>query len=58
MTTVNVELFEALKKIDGVSEDLAKRAAEGHLSEIKSDIKFLKWGLAIVVALAPGLYIT
>ena len=58
MTKVNVELFEALKKIDGVSEDQAKRAAEGDLSEIKSDIKFLKWGLAVVVALVLGLYIT
>ena len=58
MTTVNVELFEALKKIEGVSEDLAKRAAEGDLSEIKSGIKFLKWGLAVVVALVLGLYIT
>ena len=58
MTTVNVELFEALKKIDGVSDDLAKRAAQGDLSEIKSDIKFLKWGLAVVVALVLGLYIT
>ena len=48
MTTVNVELFEALKKIDGVSEEQAKRAAEGDLSEIKSDIKFLKWGLAAI----------
>ena len=58
MTTVNVELFKALKKIDGVSEDLAKRAAQEDLSEIKSDIKFPKWGLAIVVALVLGLYIT
>ena len=58
MTTVNVELFEALKKIDGVSEDLAKRAAQEDLSEIKSDIKFLKCGLAVVVALVLGLYIT
>ena len=58
MTTVNVELFEALKKIDGVSEDQAKRAAEGDLSEIKPDSKFLKWGLAVVVALVLGLYIT
>ena len=58
MTTVNVELFEALKKIDGVTEDLAKRAAEGDLSEIKADIRFLKWGLTIVVALILGLYIT
>ena len=33
-------------------------AAEGDLSEIKSDIKLLKWGLAVVVALVLGLYIT
>ena len=58
MTTVNVELFEALKKIEGVSEDLARRAAEWDLSEIKPDIKFLKWGLAIVIALVLGLYVT
>ena len=48
MTTVNVELYEALKKIDGVSEDMAKHAAAEGMSEIKSDIKFLKWGLAII----------
>ena len=32
--------------------------AEGDLAEIKADIKFLKWGLAIVMALILGLYIT
>ena len=58
MTTVNIELFDALKKIDGVSEEQAQRAAAGDLSEIKSDIKFLKWGLAVVGALVLGLYVS
>ena len=58
MTTVNIELFDALKKIDGVTEDQAQRAAAGDLSEIKSDIKFLEWGLALVGALVLGLYLS
>ena len=38
-------------------QQLINTQVEKDIPEIKRDIKFLKWGLAIVVALVLGLYI-